>query len=134
MPHKTLSFIWLVLFGMAAIFTSCKNDEDNDPPVINLVNPVIHQHYINGVPIPWQGTVTDKSKITHVTLSIWTEDDSTNLLFNVEYFPNATTFDVDTFHVVDDSEMTEYYFRITAEDEGGNFARNQAEDHVHINS
>ena len=121
----------LLIFG--SILTGCKNDEDNDPPAIHLVNPVIHQHYTNGGTIPWTGTVTDKSTITHVALAMWNEDDSTHLLFNVDYYPDAPSFDLDTFYVVDDTKITEYHFRITAEDQAGNTARNPAEDHVHIN-
>lgn len=122
-----------VLIAAAMFFWSCKDDENDKAPIIGMVHPVIHEHYMNGQAIPWQGTVTDNRLVTHVELAMWAEEDSTNLVFSVDLYPNLKSYMIDTLFIVDDTEITDYHFRIFAEDADGNRARNSPEDHVHIN-
>lgn len=133
----------IALIFLLGMVSSCKKNHDTDnsmgngmdmeAPVIKLNNPYIHEQYKNGDVIAWSGTVTDNESVAQVEMAMWPEDDSANLLFSVHVSPNVRSYTIDTSFTVNDTNQTEYHFKVFAEDAAGNSSRTDPEDHVHIN-
>lgn len=111
------TFVLLLL--SYCLFTSCKEEKDELPPVINIQLPIenLRANVLDEIEV--RASISDNEIIKSVVLSLVSAESQNAVLSAVRFEPNSSSFELRDFFVLSDSllEGGEYYFRVEASDE-----------------
>lgn len=110
--------IFSLIFILLSIF-SCKEETDENPPIINLTSPTENTQYFVLESIPIRATITDDENIKSVQVSLIQEQSGKKVLGSLFYTPNTSNYRLEATFKLSDSLLASgsYYFRIEALDE-----------------
>jgi hypothetical protein len=129
---KYIKILFFLLLS-SAIFVSCEkeNDEPSDKelPTITKISPqYAHQAYDFGDTAYFIVEFKDNVSLKEASVRLYLETEET--ILNIQKFPDAANYRIDTFVIMNDPRFSDLNFDIKAIDASGNVALQSS--HIHL--
>lgn len=129
---KYIKFLFLSLLTIG-VFVSC-GEETNEPsdkelPTITKISPqYAHQAYDYGDTAYFIVEFKDNVALKEASVRLYLETEET--ILNIQKFPDAASYRIDTFVIMNDLRFSDLNFDIKAIDASGNVALQSS--HIHL--